>query len=315
MRLPFTLSRICVLHSTLAFALLLWQGCEPPKQCGSVSTPVGSVSHHMDYFIRPKIVGSITCEGSAATRQMEYHPWGVKCPESDSKDMMGIIAEIHKTCLDSRRVRTAGKRLVPDWIGSHSVLLVPSLDEVSSSVSSVCRNRSVEVVLPSRGTLDMRTTIGPKFVELRRDLVNVDKSSDWEPEIVSILQPVQEYMYKANGGDFQDPDSILTISIEQANLAKSIDVRSPNGKMMHIDIHSATEESGNSILVLILRKQGEDPSKNFLSENCRECLVLNQVSREQCVLEERDGYCGSDAPECKQDIATARFYCDNLCFA
>jgi hypothetical protein len=218
--------------------------------------------------------------------------------------MEGLVAEIHKMCINPISIWSASERLVPDWIGSHSVLLVPSVDQLDLSMSTSCRNGSVEVTLPSQGSLDLRATIGQKFVLLRPDLIKVEFSPDeWSPEIVALLQPVSEVLYQ--------PSVALTqVTIEREKVERSIAVKTPNGKRLFIDLHA--HKGAEAVLVLVVRK---DEAVEFsVSEACKACLVENDARRPECLVEEMKDLCGTQSRECKQDIEIARFYCAKSCW-
>ena len=296
------------------FSSALW-GCTVNESCGTLSTPVGSVSPQMDTFFRTKFFGPIKCVDAAMERPMAYYSWTARCPETGSRDLEALTAEIHKACIDAHLVWVAGRRLIPDWIGLRSVLMVESFPAVASSVGTICRSGSVEVVLPTERLMDVRATMGEKYVQLRPELVNVLQSpKEWDADIVTILQPATDFLYRANKGAYQDEKQVVEVTIDKERVAKSVAVTSPNGKKMSLDFyqHVGSEGDSESILVVVLRK-GEAESAVPLSDDCKKCLKENDVVNEGCVAEERIGFCGSEAPECVREIATARYYCSKQC--
>jgi len=159
--------------------------------------------------------------------------------------------------------------------------------------------------------MDIRSTMGEKYVQLRTELVKVVQSpKEWDAEIVTILQPATDFLYRANKGEYQDEKHVVEISIDKERVAKSIPVTSPNGRKMSLDFY---QQEGESLLVVILSKGEAELVAPVISDDCKKCLKENDVVNEGCVVEERIGFCGSLAPECLKEVATARYYCSKQC--
>ena len=297
-----------MLTLVIVCAAVALSGCDKDVKCGSISTPVGSVTPVLEHFGTHRFTGTIHCTNSNAVVPMDYIPWQPVCPVPADMDASEIVGLINEACMDRVKTEEAVlKYLNTDWFGSAWVV------GPGSTINAACQaDNSTTISMSSHWAFDLRVAAGDKFVELKKDMVDLSFARDgWTPEVVAIIEPVREFLHRVHFDQLKEKIHIVV----SPHSVRTLSVVTDHGRNATLDFHPVVGREAAQIIIMSYKQPEPVVVPPQLSGECTDCLMEKDLGKSAaCLGVEIRNPCGLVVNKaCDQELLLMRLQCGDAC--